>query len=183
MEHYSFTQLPSLKTERFILRKLKESDEEALFRLRSDRKVNEFIDRDDYKNIDDAKVFIKKIIDGIYGELPIFWAIVQKESDELVGTICLWNIDESTSKGEVGFELMSEHQRKGIMTEILPVVVKFGFDEMKLKKIEGFAKEGNVRSIKLMKKYNFKRDIELEQLIAETEKDFKHHIYSLNNEQ
>jgi len=183
MKHFSFTPFPSFETERFRLRKLEAEDEQRLFRLRSDKKVNEFIDRDDYKNIEDAHDFIKKINSGIETNENLLWGIADKESDQLIGTICLWNIDESISKAEVGFELMTEEQGKGIMNEILPQVLNFGFDKMNLKKIEGFAKEGNVRSINLMKKHNFKRDTELEQAIAENEKDFKHHIYSLCNEQ
>ena len=52
---------PVLVTDRLVLRQLRESDDTAIFSIRSDEEVNRFIDRPRPVNIGDAIEFIKKI--------------------------------------------------------------------------------------------------------------------------
>ncbi len=176
MSNICFTPFPDLITERLTLRQLNDKDEDAIVRLRSDESVNEFIHRPKSISDEDVKKLIDKLNTGISKDEWIFWAITLKKEDELIGTICLWNLDKSKSKGEIGFELFSQYQRKGLMKEVLTKVLDYAFNEMKLQNIEGFTNENNIRSIKLMEKFNFKRDIELEIKIAKEDKEFRNMV-------
>ena len=51
--------LPILTTHSLVLRKLTQNDAEAIYRIRSDKKVAEFLVRPICKSIDEAKEFIQ----------------------------------------------------------------------------------------------------------------------------
>jgi len=182
MLNISFTPFPNLTTERLTLRQLISKDENDLMRLRSDESVNEFIVRPKSISSEDAKKLIDKLNTGISRDEWIFWAITLKNEDELIGTICLWNLDKKNYKGEIGFELFPRFQGKGLMKEALTKVLDYAFNNMKFQTIEGFTNQNNIRSIKLMEKYNFKRDTEMEKKVAKEDKEFKNMvIYTVNS--
>jgi len=51
--------------------------------------------------------------------------------------------------------LLPDHQGKGVMQAVLPIVIKYGFEIMKLNFIEGEVDPNNLKSIKLMEKNGF----------------------------
>lgn len=168
----NFNPFPVLRTGRIILRQLKDIDFSDFSRLRSDKSVNEFLKRPDSLSEEAAGNYILKLNAGIENNDWIFWAISLPEKNELIGTICLWNLDEEYKLAEMGFELMPEYQGKGIMNEAVKLVLNYAFNSMKLKRIEGFTNEKNIRAFKLMEKAGFIRDLELEQEIKSNESDF-----------
>ena len=145
-----------LTTNSLKLRQLTFEDAEAIYRIRSDEKIAEFLDRPICKSIDEAKEFIQKITDGYEKNEVLYWAITEKGKNELVGTICLWKISREKMKAEIGFELLPEFQEKGIMKQALSRVIEYAFNELGLKIIEGEVAKENQRSIKLMVKNGFK---------------------------
>jgi ribosomal-protein-alanine N-acetyltransferase len=136
----SFTPFPFLSTEHFNLRNLLPQDENEIFALRSSDEINKYLDRPKANTIDDARNFIKKIINGIEQNEAIFWVVTPKNEKRFLGSICLWNISREDAMAEIGFELLPENHGKGIMQEVIPRVIRYGFDEMKLETIEAEAK-------------------------------------------
>lgn len=146
---------PNLITSKYSLRQLFLNDAEKIFSLRSDKNVNEFLNRKIAKTIDDARKFITEVNISISKNDSIYWAICYKDDPNLVGTICLWNISKEKNSADIGFELLPEYQGKGIMQEVLPIVIKYGFEKMKLKSIVGEVDPRNIKSIKLMEQNGF----------------------------
>src|SRR6185312_16069327 len=98
----NFSPFPTFQTERLQLRKINIEDAEQVFMLRSDERVNQFIDRPRANSIDDAKNFINQIRSrGSNSEL-LYWAIAQKKDSKLIGTIMFWNVSEENDQAEVG---------------------------------------------------------------------------------
>src|SRR5687767_3727589 len=108
-------EVPVLKTERLMLRPLKENDVNEIFLLRSDDIINKYVDRPKAQSPEDAFAFIKKIHGLTADSQSLYWAITLNGSDELIGTIALWNFDHEQSKAELGYEMLTQHQRKGYM--------------------------------------------------------------------
>jgi len=160
-EKFNFTPFPELKTERLMLRQLTEADSQEIFFLRTDEGVNIYIERPRPKSIDDAKKFISKTNDGINRNEWIDWAITLKDTQKLIGSICLWNFSENKTNAEIGFELKPEYQGKGIMNEALICILEFGFKSISLSSIDAYTHKNNISSIKLLKKNNFKQNTEL----------------------
>jgi len=156
MNKINFTPFPTLTTGRLTLRRLTMDDANEIFAIRSDERVNKYLDRAGCKTIDEAREFINKINTGIANNESVYWAIALKSKPGLIGTICLWNISKEQSKAEIGFELLPQYQGKGYMQEAVTAVIEYGFKTMKLRAIEGEVDPNNARSIKLLEKNNFR---------------------------
>lgn len=153
-----FIPFPEIKTERLFLRKIEQSDCDVILFLRSDATVTKFIERPENrktKNIADAIKFIKQLNEYLETNKSITWGITLKNNSKITGTICLWNFSKNNKTAEVGYDLDPEFQGKGIMNEALKMVVEFGFNELRLHKIEAFTHNENENSKKLLKKNGF----------------------------
>src|SRR6266550_9201879 len=156
MIQIQFTPFPELTTARFRLRQLTKDDENEIFALRSDDFINQYLDRPKANTLDDARNFITKITNGIAKNEAIFWVVTPKDETRFLGTICLWQISREEAKAEIGYELLPENHGKGIMQEVIPRVIQFGFEEMKLRTIEAELSPRNLKSVRLLEKNNFK---------------------------
>jgi len=136
MSKINFTPFPILTTERLILRCLEVSDDQQLFMLRSNKRVNKYIVRPIQKDIKEIRAFISKINNGINNNEWIYWVISLKENPTLIGTICYWNFSEEKTVAEIGYELDPAFQEKGIMSEAVKIIIEFGFEDIQLKTIE-----------------------------------------------
>jgi ribosomal-protein-alanine N-acetyltransferase len=151
---------PKLKTERLVLRELKESDKKEIFSLRTNVEVNKFISRPKPKNIEEVCKWINDNILNNGSDILFYWAITLKDTPKLIGDICLWNFSDDNLKAEIGYELASNFQKKGIMQEALQGVIKFAFSSLHLGSIDAYTHKDNINSINLLVKNNFKKDLE-----------------------
>lgn len=172
MRELNFTPFPEMTTKHFILRSLNISDENEIFKLRSDEAVRQYLDRPKAKSIEDARQFIEKIKTGIAGNELIYWVVRTILNPQLIGTICLWNISREHSRAEIGFELLPEHFGKGIMQEVIPAIIEYGFEKLKLISIEAEVDPFNLKSIVILEKNGF----------VFNRKNEKTVVYSLINE-
>ncbi len=131
------------------------ADEQEIFALRSSDEINKYLDRPKANTLDEARNFITKIINGIAKNESIFWVVTPKDESKLLGTICLWKISKDEAKAEIGYELLPENHGKGIMQEVIPRVLQFGFEEIKLEMIEAELSPRNLKSVRLLEKNNF----------------------------
>jgi [ribosomal protein S5]-alanine N-acetyltransferase len=154
----NFTPFPVLQTARLTLRQLRISDDEKIFALRSNDYVNKYLGRSPGKSIEDSKNFIHTINQNIQLNDSIYWAIALKSTDELIGTICLFNFSDDNSKAEIGYELLPEFWGKGIMKEASEKVIEFGIHHISLTSIEAYTHIENESSTRLLEKLNFKKD-------------------------
>jgi ribosomal-protein-alanine N-acetyltransferase len=157
-----FSPFPELKTSRLILRQLSAEDQNQIFFLRSDETVNKYVDRPRPSSVADAMKHIDRLNNGINKNELINWGITLAANPSVIGTIGLWNISKTDSSAEVGFELAPEFQRKGIMAEAFLAVSRYAFETMKVRKLLGWVHVENIKSLALLRKFNFMRDPEEE---------------------
>jgi ribosomal-protein-alanine N-acetyltransferase len=150
-----FSPFPELETSRLHLRMLSETDDRDLLMLRSDRSVNRYINRPKTKKLDEARNFILRIHKDVTEERCLYWAISIAGEKKLIGVVCLWNFSENYRVAELGYELMPQFQRKGLMQEAVTAVLRHGFDQILLDNIEAFTHKKNKSSISLLKKSGF----------------------------
>ena len=156
MLNTTFTPFPILTTKRLTLRQLVTDDEQAIFTLRSDTEINKFLDRKIAGTLDDARQFINAVNDNIDKNVSIYWAITFSGKSELVGTICLLGFSDENDKCEIGYELLTNFQRQGIMQEAADKVIDYAFNTIGVQKIEAFFHKDNQRSIKLLERFSFR---------------------------
>lgn len=111
--HIDPAAFPLLTTERLVLRRLDTTDSDALLRLRSDERVNKYLNREPAKTKADADAFIEKI-HQLTPDKGFYWAISLNNDPELVGTICYWNMNMEKNNAETGFELLPDYHGRGV---------------------------------------------------------------------
>ncbi len=171
MQRLNLNPFPVLETERLLLRQLTEDDAQEIFIHRSDKRILEFIDIPIASSIEDALAFIKKINNLIAANESAYWGIQLKGRRQIIGTICLWNVDYKDEKAETGYVLHPDFQGKGFMQESITAVIDFGFHNLDLKKMVAEVHHNNLPSIKLLRRNGFTFD--------SLSGDFE--IYSLKN--
>jgi ribosomal-protein-alanine N-acetyltransferase len=144
-----------LETERLILKGINQNHTEDILKIRSNPEVNKFVKRVSPKTNYDALQFILTIKEKVQDKQTVYWGISLKDQPNLVGTICLWNFSEDRKTAEVGYELLPEYHRHGIMSEALKAVLNFGFDELHLQEIVAITNRFNENSKGLLVKHDF----------------------------
>ena len=165
----NFSPFPELKTDRLILRRLSIKDENEIFFLRSDDRVNKYLNRPKAGSIEDARKHIDTVNKGIDNNESVLWGISLLNAASIIGTICLWNISKENDTAEVGFELMPAFQGKRIMREALSEVMRYGFEILKARKLMDWVHHENTRSVSLLTKFNFLRDMDEEEKAGKME--------------
>ena len=158
MLEVNFNPFPLLSTERLNLRQVTKNDINEIFQLRSDTNVMQYIDRPMAKTTEDAFRFIERIENGIVQNEGITWAITLKANDALIGTIGFHKIEKENYRAEIGYMLMSNFHKKGIMQEAIISALDYGFNVMKLHSVEALINPANEASAKLLERNGFIRE-------------------------
>jgi len=160
---------PSFESERLILKEISMLDVDFLFELRNNDDINKYIGRNK-SSLEAVKQFILDRIADFAAKKGITWMIYNKEMNQNMGSICLWNFNFESDSAEIGYELSPEFQGYGFMQEALSKVINFGFNELNLQTIEAFIDKNNKPSINALVKFDFIevkefKSIEVENLI------------------
>lgn len=157
MLELNFNPFPVLETERLILRAVMPEDAEELFVQRTDKEISRYILR---KKTDaspaDTLELIKRITKQVEDNEAIFWIIMLKGAARPTGTISFWNIWKEDDRAEIGYILHKDFWKMGIMEEAVGAVLKYGFEQMRLKIIEASTHRENIPSRNLLERYGFK---------------------------
>lgn len=74
---------------------------------------------------------------------------------KIVGTIGLKQFDWTVKSAEIGYWISPDHQGKGIITRAAKTMIAYGFDQIKLNKIEIWAAEKNTKSRNVPERLGF----------------------------
>lgn len=144
-----------LETERLILKEINETHVEDILRIRSNELINRYVIRNSPKTNYEALDFILTIKKNTENNKTVYLGVSYKNESNIIGTICLWNFSEDRKTAEVGYELLPDYHRKGIMSEALEAVLNYGFNELNLQEIIAITNKDNESSKALLLKYNF----------------------------
>ncbi|AYL96038.1 GNAT family N-acetyltransferase [Mucilaginibacter celer] len=144
-----------IDTQRLSLRQLTEADAPDIMAIRANEQVNQYLERPKTCTPDDARNFISKIASIVAGGDGYYWAITLKQTNELIGTICYWNLEPAQAKAEIGYELHPDYQGRGYMTEAIDAVISFGFNSLNFELITACPLNGNSNSVKLLERSGF----------------------------
>jgi [ribosomal protein S5]-alanine N-acetyltransferase len=154
----NFNPFPILKTERLLLRRLNNADVNEIMALRSNPETMKYIPRPLAKTIEDALEHIAMIDRKIENNEGINWAITLKDHSELIGIIGHYRIKPEHYRAEIGYMILPEYNGKGIVSEAIKEVVKYGFEVMQLHSIEAIIDPENYASAKVLEKNEFVKE-------------------------
>ncbi|CAN5358039.1 GNAT family N-acetyltransferase [soil metagenome] len=153
----NFHPFPELHTERLVLRQLVKADAAGMQQLRSGEGLK-YLPHLTEKSLEEHAAWINKINANVVQNEALQWAITLKEQPEqLLGTLCLWNIDTEAKRGEIGYHLAIALHRQGIMSEALIALIDLS-KSIGLSTLEAFTLPYNEPSLLLLKKLGFVHD-------------------------
>ena len=81
-----------------------------------------------------------------------------KNESKLIGSIGLWRTVPEHHYAEIGYSLLNEYQRKGLMYEAMIASLKYGFNEMQLHRVEANINPLNIPSRAILEKAGFVKE-------------------------
>lgn len=154
----NFSPFPNLETERLLLRRVDSNDINEIFTLRSNPETMKYIPRPLLKTDEDALEHIAMIDSKIESNEGINWAITLKDNPKLIGIIGHYRIKPEHYRAELGYMLLPEYHGKGIVSEAVREVVKYGFQVMNLHSLEAVIDPENHASAKVLEKNGFVKE-------------------------
>ncbi len=144
-----------METERLILRPWTDADAENLYRYAKDPAVGPVAGWPVHTSVENSR----EIIRGVLSE-PETYAVVLKETGEPVGCVGLMigkksNIDINEDEGEIGYWIGVPYWGQGLIPEAVRRLQRYGFEELRLKKIWCAYFEGNQKSRRVQEKCGF----------------------------
>jgi RimJ/RimL family protein N-acetyltransferase len=96
--------------------------------------------------LDDSEAWITRCIDAWKrGEFYGFY-LFDRTTDAFVGCATINEIDSARLRANLGYWIRTSRQGAGMATEMVPVVARFGFERLGLKRLEIVAAVGNAAS-------------------------------------
>lgn len=151
-----FGDLPQLQTPRLILRKMEIDDAQDMFEYASDPEVSKFTLWEPHRSIEDSKTFLECVNKSYENKLIENWGIVYKENNKFIGTCGYFKWYTDHALAEIQYALSRQYWNKGIMTEAVREVLRFGFTKMGLNRIEAKCVTANTGSERIMQKAGMK---------------------------
>lgn len=172
-------QIPEVKTEQYILRGLRVEDAGDLYPIMSNKETMKFITPHPVQSIAEIKESIAASLLKFEQSKELPWVIIYKATNETIGIFRFHKMNEWHKKAEMGVVIGEKSQNKGVMTEILPALLKYGFEQLALNRIVGDIFAGNVGSQQLLEKHGFQKEGILRQTDFDGENFHDTVVYSL----
>lgn len=149
-----------LYSERLKLRLVELSDLVEIHHLHSLPETDEFNTLGIPESISETEAIVDSwVSDNQQQEVKNYtFAIEQSSTSQFIGLIAMKLGSPKYRRGEVWYKLHSDYWGKGFGTEALSRIVDFGFDQLKLHRIEAGCAVGNIGSIKILEKAGMMRE-------------------------
>jgi [ribosomal protein S5]-alanine N-acetyltransferase len=150
--------LPTLETERLLLRWLDDRDVPALQEVFSHPDVLRYWGGDPAYDEAGARRLLAQIHDAFARAELFQWGIARRADDQVVGTCTLTRFDSRNRRAEVGFALGRQHWGHGYASEAMSSLIAFAFADLDLIRLEADADPRNDRSIAVLERLGFRRE-------------------------
>ena len=144
-----------LNTPRLLLRPISNDDCQSVFDIYSDPAAMQYWSCLPFNDIGQAEELISSAISAAQSNRSLLLAVVLKSSNELIGTMSLFNLHAESKRAEIGYLLAPSHWRQGLMSEALSAFIEFCFEELDLNRLEADIDPNNTASSAILKKFGF----------------------------
>jgi [ribosomal protein S5]-alanine N-acetyltransferase len=152
--------VPRLKTDRLLLRRLKNTDAKNLFHYAKNPNVTRYTMWEAHKAIQDSTQFIESIAlkayeDGVPEPLEIEFL---EDPGKIIGTVgCFW-VSQSNDSMELAYAIGEKHWGKGIIKEASAKLLSYVFANFSVERIQCRCKAENEASLRVMEKLGFNKE-------------------------
>ena len=150
---------PRLETTRLVLRALRMEDADFIFKEWSDPAVTYYMrDEEPLKSREQAEEKLRPYQTPEKIPTAKWWGIEIKADGHLIGTVGIFRWDKQHHRAEIGYDLCPIYWGQGLMPEALQVLMRYGFEEMDLNRVEATTHTENQRSQRVLAKLGFQRE-------------------------
>jgi len=156
----AFKRFPRLETSRLILREITIADTEWYLEHFSRKEIVQGQGFPAPKGMKEAREELQLYFVNLFKERNGFrWGIEKKGEERLIGSCGYYKwLKPDGRQAEIGYDLDPPYWGQGIMTEALTAIIDFGFQRMKLNRIELLVMPRNERSSGLAGKLGFRNE-------------------------
>lgn len=149
-----------LESKRLKLIEVSWNDLEDIHKLYSIPEVDEYNTLGIPINIEETKENIRPMIENQNSEIrkSYFWKIVKKDSGDFIGVSGMTLSANKFKLGEIYYKLLPSQWGQGYATEVSKTLIKSGFDDFHLHKVEAGVATENIRSIRVLEKSGMTRE-------------------------
>jgi len=152
------TTLPIITTPRLVLRWISEDDVDSLYEIFSDPQVMRYWSTVPLVNREAAAELQREIVAGIESEKMFKWGLAIRDSNTVIGTTTLFNLNLDNGRAELGYAMARAWWGKGYMNEALKALVAHAFEVMGLRRLEADVDPRNAASIRTLERLGFQRE-------------------------
>lgn len=147
-----FSSIPTIETDRLILRAMRVLDAEDMYAYAKREDVTRYLTWEPHPDIKHTKEYLTYVGQRYRTGDFYDWAIVCREDGRMIGSCGFTKFNFASDSAEIGYVLNPHDHGKGYGTEAVEAVLKFGFETLKLHRIEARFIQENIRSLKLMQR-------------------------------
>lgn len=160
-----FRRLPTIGTDRLILRKVRRSDAADLFAYARDPEVSRHVLWSPHESLFDSRLMICQLRRQYRRGEPATFGITLRETGRLIGTIGFMQLITEHRCAEIGYSLSRDYWNRGLMTEALIATIDYAFNVLRLKRVEALHETDNPASGRVMEKAGMQEEGVLRQRI------------------
>ena len=147
-----FSHLPELITDRLTLRRIQVTDYRDMYEYASRNDVTRYLTWYPHPDSAYTRDYIQ-YLEGRYAAGMFYdWGVIYEPDCKMIGTCGFTAFNCVSDSAEVGYVLNPDYWGKGIASEALERVLAFGFEELKLHRIEAKFMKDNERSRSVMER-------------------------------
>ncbi len=143
----------ALKTERLILRPFTEDDAPDLYAASCDCRVGHSAGWEPHKNVEESLKIIRTVFSA-----PNSFAVAEKKTGRVIGSAAFNGGHQTLLPGpddDIGYALHPDYWGRGLMTEVVQELLRYGFEDLGLNAIWCGHFADNVRSRRVIEKCGF----------------------------
>ena len=143
--------LPTITTQRLILRSFCENDTDAVYSAFSHAVFTEQMLTDAQPDRFFAESYIAEIVNK--NDSSCTWAVTEKGKELCIGAVSLSSPENMST--EIGYWIADEYKSNGYATEAVYAAVRYAFEYMKLHRVYAKCRTDNKASVHVLKKNGF----------------------------
>ena len=151
-----FSEIPYLKSDRIVLRKLEQSDCAALKKLVNSPDVYRYLPTFLFeKKYEDVSCVVDCLYDECFQESIILGVFLKNDQSDFCGLAEMYGYRDEIHKVSVGYRLLKEFWGQGIATETLQLMIDYLYGETDIEIITASTMVENQASASVLKKNGF----------------------------
>lgn len=166
-----------IKSKHFILRPFRKGDEKSLIESINNKKIFRNTLGIPYPyTLRDAQKRLEKTSKDKKKKKPTTIDLVIDINGEVIGGIGFYKIEGH--RAEIGYWLAEKYWGKGIITQAVKIMTKFGFEKLKLRRISAHVFSFNKASMGLLKKAGYKLEGILRKHVRKSNKFIDSYLFA-----